>query len=81
MGGIKDQEKIEELRNRLYQRGTSGVGNVHHSLSDEETPVPTSWDITKKYEQNQSEVPIPEAVPETYEPVLGGSDMKKNKKV
>jgi hypothetical protein len=81
MSGIKDNEHIDDLRNRLYQRGTAGVGNVHHDLKDEPVVVPTDWD-----ERNDSpevlgmgEVPLQDAVPETYEPTIEALSMRKKK--
>ncbi len=43
MSGIKDQESIEEVRKRLYERGTKKVSSVSHPLSDVVHTAPTSW--------------------------------------
>ncbi len=43
--GIEDQDRLEKLRQRLYERGTT-INNEEamHELADEETPVATTWD-------------------------------------
>jgi len=44
MSGIKDQERIEELRKRLYERGNSEPVREAQPLSNEwEKKTPTSW--------------------------------------
>lgn len=52
MSGIKDQENIEKLRERLYQRGKPPSGVERHRLPDEKMAeeVPRSWqqDIRKR---------------------------------
>lgn len=65
MSGIKDSDNIDALRNRLYQRGTSGVGDVHHHLSDEPKPLPTDWHVVPGAQETMG-VPIQDAVPEAY---------------
>ncbi len=80
MSGIKDSDNIEALRNRLYQRGTSGIGNVHHELKQEENKsVPTDWHVVPESE-SANEIPIAEIVPETYAPSLATLSMKGPKK-
>ena len=44
MSGIKDQEKIEELRRRLYERGNPNVTRNDHNLTDVREDAPTSWE-------------------------------------
>ncbi len=82
MSGIKDSENIDSLRNRLYQRGTSGVGDIHHELTDDPTPLPTEWNVVPGAAEFRQGVPLPDVVPETYEPAFAAvfPDMKKNKK-
>ncbi len=65
MSGIKDSDNLDSLRNRLYQRGTSGVGDIHHDLTDEAKPLPTDWNMTPAEMEAQG-VPIQDAVPEAY---------------
>jgi hypothetical protein len=81
MSGIKDNEHIDDLRNRLYQRGTAGVGNVHHDLTDEPVAVPTDWDERATPEEvlGMGAVPVQDAVPETYEPAIEAITMRKKK--
>jgi hypothetical protein len=43
MSGIKDQEKIEELRRRLYERGNADLGRPVEKLSDTKEDVPEHW--------------------------------------
>ncbi len=43
MSGIKDSERIEELRKRLYERGTPEVVRTPHVLSDTKADVPHVW--------------------------------------
>jgi len=43
MSGIKDQENIEELRRRLYERGGSNVNRAPHQLQDTKVSVPESF--------------------------------------
>ena len=43
MSGIKDQESLEDVRKRLYERGTPKVSSVGHTLSDVVHVAPTSW--------------------------------------
>jgi hypothetical protein len=46
MSGIKDQEKIDEMRRRLYERGGQSVPTPRHDLTPTYTPpTPASWDI------------------------------------
>lgn len=44
MSGIKDQEKIEELRQRLYERGNPDLHRAPHTLSDTKEEVPQQWE-------------------------------------
>jgi len=43
MSGIKDSERIEELRKRLYERGMPEVERTAHTLSDTSIDVPRVW--------------------------------------
>ena len=43
MSGIKDQEKIEEVRRRLYERGAPSMLSKSHELHDVREEVPSSW--------------------------------------
>ncbi len=58
MSGIKDSERIDSLRERLYERGTPVKTRTEHRLSDEATVVPRQWgtpksDVIKTTVQNQ----------------------------
>ena len=44
MSGIQDQERLEALRKRLYERGNVPASNESHTLTPpEEKSVPTQW--------------------------------------
>jgi len=43
MSGIKDQDSIEELRRRLYERGSSELRREEHPLTDAPEEVPRTW--------------------------------------
>lgn len=43
MSGIKDQEQIDALRRRLYERGNDTPPSERHTLTDTPTPVPHTW--------------------------------------
>lgn len=43
MSGIEDQKRLEELRQRLYQRGNSTPKAIKHKLTDISKPVATTW--------------------------------------
>jgi hypothetical protein len=44
MSGIKDQENIEELRRRLYERGNPDLKRGSQGLSQPTTQVPKTWE-------------------------------------
>jgi Domain of unknown function DUF11 len=43
MAGIKDQEHIDELKRRLYERGASDASVVRHTLTPRPTEVSRGW--------------------------------------
>lgn len=43
MSGIKDQDRIQALRKRLYERGRATETSAKHTLSDTEHDVARSW--------------------------------------
>ncbi len=43
MSGIKDSERMDALRQRLYERDTPVKTRTEHQLSDETVAVPRSW--------------------------------------
>ena len=43
MGGIKDENRIDELRQRLYERGNTLGASRKHELKDTPEAVPRSW--------------------------------------
>lgn len=43
MSGIKDQEKLEDVRKRLYERGAPSVLSQKHALQDTKEEVATTW--------------------------------------
>jgi len=48
MSGIKDQERIDALRERLYERGKPSIAPKKHALTDVKEKVKTSWDAFPK---------------------------------
>lgn len=58
MSGIKDQEQIDALRRRLYERGNDTPPSERHTLTDTPTPVPHTWSDVRT-----SEPFIPETDP------------------
>ena len=44
MSGIKDQDRIEALRKRLYERGKPTVQHETHRLTDTKEEVHTAWE-------------------------------------
>ncbi len=81
MSGFKDSDNIENLRDRLYQRGTPGVGSIRHRLTADAKDVPTDWHTSSSVEAIPT-TSLEDMVPDTYEPVLQAAipTMKKNKK-
>lgn len=62
MSGIKDSDRIEELRKRLYERGEAPRPHAQHTLSDDATDVPHVWRRTAPAAVAPS-TPPPRAVP------------------
>lgn len=49
MSGIKDQHNLDDLRNRLYSRGSGPEKGARHELSKSEAkPVPRDWSSPKR---------------------------------
>ena len=44
MSGIKDQERIDEVRRRLYERGKQQQISLNHQLSNSKEKVNTQWE-------------------------------------
>lgn len=44
MSGIKDQDRIEELRKRLYERGNTDLKRESSGLSDVKQDIPHTWE-------------------------------------
>jgi len=66
MSGIKDQDRIEALRKRLYERGKSEQPHKNHALIDTKEKVNTAWATPPKPREQ-------EIVPEMVEPVADES--------
>lgn len=63
MSGIKDQDRIESLRKRLYERGRSAESTPKHTLSDTPTKVSRTWanaPTSKKVDTVRTATPVPE---------------------
>jgi len=61
MSGIKDQDRIEALRKRLYERGTPATPAQKHTLTDIKAPAPTAWQAPPK---PIAQAPVTEAITE-----------------
>lgn len=55
MAGIKDQDNIEELKQRLYDRGVSGVEVERHRLTREPVEVSRGWGEVSTTHLNSAE--------------------------
>ncbi len=60
MSGIKDSDRIDELRKRLYERGSAPRPHAQHTLSDAAADVPTVW---RRAEQAPRPTPPPATPP------------------
>jgi len=61
MSGIKNQENIEELRKRLYDRGTKYTKPERHKLSNQDFDVARGWSgMVNAKLNNQSNSPVHE---------------------
>ena len=65
MSGIKDQENIDELRKRLYDRQTVQANPERHGLSDSPVDVSRDWKSNEKQSKptatalnNQTQAPV-----------------------
>ena len=78
MGGIREQENIEELKKRLYDRGSESAQIDRHRLSSESIEVARGWvgvnDILPPQKSTQS-VPVdPNHAPASLEPANTSGD-------
>jgi len=68
MSGIKDQTQIDEMRQRLYQRGaTLPEKSIRHDLSKSATATKPKWDVETEqpHEKKKGDTdPRPEALPD-----------------
>lgn len=74
MSGIKNQEKLEEVRNRLYERGTQEQIAKSHELSDTKEQVASSWRVPPKPIAKPKPKPEVEAVQE-FVPEIQSNDI------
>lgn len=63
MSGFKDENRIDDLRRRLYDRGQTPKETGRHELTDEKQAVKTNWDITPTNRPEPAPEPIPEPAP------------------
>lgn len=61
MSNFKDQDRLERLRERLYERGTRPGGAERHELTDTVVPVPTDWG--NRADARHAPEPEPEPAP------------------
>ena len=59
MSGIKDQDRIEALRKRLYERGKTITQHENHALTDVKEKVHTTWEVPPKPKE---EINTPEII-------------------
>jgi len=59
MSGIKDQDRIEALRKRLYERGKPTVQHENHQLTGAKENTHTTWETPPK---PKAHIPEPEVV-------------------
>lgn len=59
MSGIKDQDRIDALRKRLYERGRSADQMEKHTLTDEKHEVARTW------QKKPKTAPVPPKLPTT----------------
>lgn len=74
MSGIKDQDKIDELRKRLYERGTTSSMRQGHELTDNQQEVPSSW------QRPPQGAPLPEPILSQGRPEAVQQDMAPKKR-
>ena len=85
MSGIKDQKNIDELRKRLYERGSESELTTRHSLTPKPVTVSRGWDVvtrtttpeTATNEVKPAELVSTPTVPETptaAEPVFSAQE-------
>lgn len=60
MSGIRDQENIEELRKKLYDRSAFVPDNSRGHLTDNTVDVARGWDVTTP--KNRVSTPVPEEI-------------------
>jgi hypothetical protein len=59
MSGIKDQKNIDELRKRLYERGTFEQGEDRHELKSSNVNVSRGWsDVPSYVTKTQTSIPV-----------------------
>lgn len=70
MSGIKESERIEALRKRLYERGAPSIDRTKHTLTDTPQDVPTVWQrggkaiaSVKTTKEPEAVIPVPLARP------------------
>ncbi|MEM9336604.1 MAG: hypothetical protein AAGA35_02005 [Patescibacteria group bacterium] len=79
MAGFKDQDRIDELRKRLYERGRKEEKTERHNLSDEPVAVKTEWQDTRRQQSAPTRMPeTPQPAP--VAPITNETDMPKRKK-
>lgn len=52
MKPLREQENIDEVRKKLYERGNVESEIIRHELSDDKVDIARNWDIPKKEEEN-----------------------------
>ena len=60
MSGIKDQRELDEMRKRLYSRGTD-IEQEHHNLTDEKINVARDWNFPGISQPQQAPTNVPVA--------------------
>lgn len=71
MSGIKDQDNLEKMRERLYERGSDGTRSQRPKLTPTDTPVNEQWSVPSNARPHSSHstkstnAPAASATPET----------------
>ncbi len=70
MSGIKESERIEELRKRLYERGAPEVSRTKHTLTDSPVAVPRAWNRPPSSPAVKPAAPVEHMRPVTPPPLM-----------
>lgn len=83
MSGIKDQDRIEALRKRLYERGKTVTQHENHALTDVKEKVQTTWKAPPKPKEEikKPEVTEPVVMEPMNEPTMAPQKRKRGYRI